>query len=82
MDRGAWGATVHGVLQSQTRLKRLSTHAHAKVNLNLTCYKNDSKWIISLNVKCVRLSEESIGENLLGLKLGKGFLDLPPKHNP
>ena len=24
MDRGAWWATVHGVAQSQTRLKRLS----------------------------------------------------------
>ena len=28
MDRGAWQATVHGVSQSQTRLKRLSTHFH------------------------------------------------------
>ena len=27
MDRGAWRATVHRVTQSQTRLKRLSTHA-------------------------------------------------------
>ena len=27
MDRGAWRATVHGVAQSQTGLKRLSTHA-------------------------------------------------------
>ena len=25
MDRGAWQATVHGVAQSRTRLKRLST---------------------------------------------------------
>ena len=25
MDRGAWWATVHGVAQSQTRLKQLST---------------------------------------------------------
>ena len=25
MDRGAWPATVHGVTQSRTRLKRLST---------------------------------------------------------
>jgi len=32
MDRGAWRATVHGVTQSQTRLKRLSTHtqSHSK----------------------------------------------------
>ena len=27
MDRGAWWATVHGVLNSQTRLMRLSMHA-------------------------------------------------------
>ena len=25
MDRGAWRATVHGVMQSRTRLKRFST---------------------------------------------------------
>ena len=30
MDRGAWGATVHGVAQSQTRLSDLAcTHTHA-----------------------------------------------------
>ena len=28
MDRGAWGATVHGVTKSRTQLNRLSTHAH------------------------------------------------------
>ena len=28
MDRGTWQATVHGIPQSQTRLKRLGTHAH------------------------------------------------------
>ena len=27
MDRGAWRATVHGVAQSRTQWKRLSTHA-------------------------------------------------------
>ena len=26
IDRGAWRATVHGVTQSRTRLKRLSMH--------------------------------------------------------
>ena len=30
MDRGAWQATVHGVAQSRTRLKRLSTRARAQ----------------------------------------------------
>ena len=28
MERRAWWAIVHKVAQSQTRLKRLSTHAH------------------------------------------------------
>ena len=28
MDRRAWGATVHGVAKSQTRLKQLSRRAH------------------------------------------------------
>ena len=27
MDRGAWRATVHGVAESWTRLKRLSMHS-------------------------------------------------------
>ena len=27
-DRGAWWATIHGVADSQTLLKRPSTHAH------------------------------------------------------
>ena len=27
MDRGAWRPIVHSVIQSQTQLKRLSTHA-------------------------------------------------------
>ena len=27
MDRGDWQATVHGVVKSQTQLKRLSMHA-------------------------------------------------------
>ena len=26
MDRGVWGATVHGVTKSRTQLKQLSTH--------------------------------------------------------
>ena len=28
MDRGAWGATVHGVAKSGTQLKQLSMHTH------------------------------------------------------
>ena len=30
MDRGAWRPTVHGVAESQTRLKQLSTQSGAK----------------------------------------------------
>ena len=29
MDRGAWQAIIHGVTESRTRLKRVSTHAGA-----------------------------------------------------
>ena len=41
MDRGAWWATIHGVAQSQARLKRLScssssnTLPHQKERINL-----------------------------------------------
>ena len=28
MDRGAWQATIHGVAESQTVLKRLRTNPH------------------------------------------------------
>ena len=33
MDRGAWRATVHRVTKNRTRLKRLSTHMHARPDL-------------------------------------------------
>ena len=32
MNRGTWQATVHGVAQSQTRLKRLITHVIIKMH--------------------------------------------------
>ena len=35
--RGAWGATVHRVAESQTRLKRLGRHH--------TIFKKKSKWL-------------------------------------
>ena len=31
MDRGAWQATAHRVVKSQTQLKLLSVHTHAVV---------------------------------------------------
>ena len=33
MDRDAWRATVLRVAKSQTRLKRLGTHAHVPVDV-------------------------------------------------
>ena len=36
MDRGLWLATVHGVTQSQTRLKRFSTRAQSVLSYNYT----------------------------------------------
>ena len=35
MDRGAWGATVHGVAKSRTQLKRLSMHTHLQNNVKI-----------------------------------------------
>ena len=44
MDRGAWWAAVHGVAQSQTRLKQLSMHARVGVEsgnpLQCSCLEN------------------------------------------
>ena len=37
MDRGDWWITVHGVAKSQTRLKRLSTHAHKVYRASTLC---------------------------------------------
>ena len=39
MDRGAWQAAVHEVAQSQTRLKRLSTHGVELSTLELQLYQ-------------------------------------------
>ena len=36
MDRGLWQAAVHGVAQSLTGLKRLSTHAHTQLPVVLS----------------------------------------------
>ena len=33
MDKGAWRATVHGVVKSQTRLKRLSMYTHSRLKV-------------------------------------------------
>ena len=38
MDRGAWGAIVHGVPKSQTRWKHLSTHAPTSLDVLVICF--------------------------------------------
>ena len=52
MDRGAWWATVHGVAQSRTRLKRLSTHAWSR--MFLSCF---SPWQLSLILQKLTFGE-------------------------
>ena len=36
MVRGAWCATVHGVIKSQTQLKRLSTHIYIHTHTHIS----------------------------------------------
>ena len=38
MDRGAWQATVHRVVKSQTRPKRLSTYTYIHTNITQHVY--------------------------------------------
>ena len=47
MDRGAWGATIHRVVKSQIRLKRLSIHAHTRTCIHIL--KTTRFKILSLN---------------------------------
>ena len=48
MDRGAWRAAVHGISKSQTRLKRLSTHAyHHILILHYAVRESDRPWGLS-----------------------------------
>ena len=53
MDRGAWWATVHGVLKSQTQLKQLSTHPFG--NHKFVLYICDSFLCkeVHLRYKCI-----------------------------
>ena len=54
MDRGAWRATVHGVTQSQTQLKRLSTYAQRGDRV-----KTEIRWpSTSLQTSSLRIYEE------------------------
>ena len=50
MDRRAWQATVHGVAQSQTRLKRLSMHALPNCKLKERAWKVVNKTTFDISV--------------------------------
>ena len=48
MDGGAWQATIHGVAQSQTRLKELSTHTSFLSGLSRDFVEENAKEYESL----------------------------------
>ena len=62
MDRGAWGATVHGIGKSQTRPKQLSTHTHMffKVSTN----KEGRFCLLTRRVLLLRFSLRLLGKVL------------------
>ena len=47
VDRGAWRAAVHGVAQSRTRLKRLSSSSSSPHEWNYCPQKRDSRELLS-----------------------------------
>ena len=79
MDRGAWGATVHGVAKSWTRLKQLSMHAHNAmsptqvVKMALPLFGHKSRVIRQL------LASYNLG-NLKPYGVTKGLTQLNVKH--
>ena len=49
MDRGAWWATVHGVANSRTQLKELSTHPILSRSVHVAANGNTSfLWLSSI----------------------------------
>ena len=48
MDRGAWQATVHGVKNSRTRLKWLSTQSHFIHNNFISTCNQHNHWDVTL----------------------------------
>ena len=46
MDRGAWRATVHGVIKSRTRLKQLKTHTHTRMVTHTDTRRDLPSWAL------------------------------------
>ena len=52
MDKGAWGATVHGIAQSQTQLKQLSMlFLHQLLELNSPGTSLWKDWLFPFDVQ-------------------------------
>ena len=72
MDRGAWWATVHGVAESQTRLKLLSTAASSKVHLFpfLGGQFSELSWVqsghcvVNFSTWCFSIAKTALGTRL------------------
>ena len=55
MGRGTWGSVAHGVAQSQTKLKQLTTHTHTIPAYTII-------WSIVETYSCVPMSLSKMGE--------------------
>ena len=59
LDRRAWRATVHGVVESQTQLKRLSTCTQHQE-------KSEIFWYLAMAVTCLGMTVKSIYQSSPG----------------
>ena len=68
VDRGAWQATVHSVIQSWTWLKQLTTLAHIMNLQRCAGFRCTAKWLCSVYM-CVYI----LFEVLFYYRLSQGF---------
>ena len=74
MDRGAWQATVHGVTQSQTRLKRLTTHTRTEIQLRFSNTDSMSRVCELNNLKLPLISLGSSPDYYCFIQLGASLV--------